>query len=150
MPLTPTRPRSIKKIVLTNFMTHKYTVVHPSSRINLVMGANGSGKSSLVCALCLGLGGSPADMRRSSDVKDFILNGATEASIEITLQGPGKNYVVTRQLTMSGSGKNASSIFKCDKSDGQGSKVIAESEYHELMLTLNIQMDNPTQFLPQE
>lgn len=40
-------------------MTYTGTVtITPGARLNLVLGPNGTGKSSLVCALCIGLGGS--------------------------------------------------------------------------------------------
>ncbi len=45
-------------------MTHQNLEMVPSANVNFLLGANGSGKSSIVCALCLGLGGNPSDMER--------------------------------------------------------------------------------------
>ena len=75
------RPGAIKKLELTNFMTHTYVELRPSSAVNFVLGANGSGKSSLVCALCLGLGGDVRDMERGKELKAYIMTGKTEATI---------------------------------------------------------------------
>eukprot|EP00195_Chlamydomonas_chlamydogama_P003753 CAMPEP_0202919294 /NCGR_PEP_ID=MMETSP1392-20130828/75486_1 /ASSEMBLY_ACC=CAM_ASM_000868 /TAXON_ID=225041 /ORGANISM="Chlamydomonas chlamydogama, Strain SAG 11-48b" /LENGTH=108 /DNA_ID=CAMNT_0049612609 /DNA_START=55 /DNA_END=378 /DNA_ORIENTATION=+ len=51
---------TIKKIRVHDFMTYSGTVtITPGPRLNLVIGPNGTGKSSLVCALCVGLGGGP-------------------------------------------------------------------------------------------
>lgn len=77
------RPGSIKKLELTNFMTHAYVELRPSSAVNFVLGANGSGKSSLVCALCLGLGGDVRDMERGKELKAYVMTGKTEATIKV-------------------------------------------------------------------
>lgn len=48
---------AIVKVVLRNFMTYGGPVeIKPGPRLNLVLGPNGTGKSSFVCAMCLGLG----------------------------------------------------------------------------------------------
>lgn len=60
---------SIKKIKLRNFMVHSFIELDCSSRINLILGANGSGKSSIVCAICLGLGGDPGNMNRDGKLE---------------------------------------------------------------------------------
>ena len=43
------------------------------------------GKSTLVCAICLGLGGSPTSLARMDSLKGFIKEGQVEASIEVEL-----------------------------------------------------------------
>jgi structural maintenance of chromosomes protein 5 len=68
---------------MVNFMTHKDVTFHASAGTNFIIGANGSGKSSLVCAICLGLGGSPSNMQRASDLKDFIRKGSNEAVVQV-------------------------------------------------------------------
>jgi hypothetical protein len=82
------RPGSIKKLELTNFMTHAFVELRPSSAVNFVLGANGSGKSSLVCALCLGLGGDVRDMERGKELKAYIMTGKTEATIKVRRPSP--------------------------------------------------------------
>lgn len=48
---------AIVKVVLKNFMTYGGPVeIKPGPRLNLVLGPNGTGKSSFVCAICIGLG----------------------------------------------------------------------------------------------
>jgi chromosome segregation ATPase len=77
-------PGSIKKIELWNFMTHVHTTMYPTSSVNLLLGANGSGKSSIVCAICLGLAGKPKNMVRGDDMASFILTGKGDAKIEVS------------------------------------------------------------------
>ncbi len=55
-------------------------VAYVRTNINIV-----SGKSSIVCAICLGLGGNPTILGRSSDLKEFIQHGKNRSEIEIQL-----------------------------------------------------------------
>lgn len=49
---------SIFRVKLHNFLTYNDAEFHPGPRLNLILGPNGTGKSSIVCALCVGLAGS--------------------------------------------------------------------------------------------
>lgn len=49
---------SIFRVKLHNFLTYSDAEFHPGPRLNLILGPNGTGKSSIVCALCVGLAGS--------------------------------------------------------------------------------------------
>lgn len=53
------RDGSIKRVELHNFMTYDDCVFEPGPGLNLVLGPNGTGKSSIVSALCVGLAGNP-------------------------------------------------------------------------------------------
>jgi hypothetical protein len=123
-------------------MIHSSLTLEPSSRINLIVGANGSGKSSVVCAICLGLGGEPRDMLRESEVSKFVRLGCKTAEIEIIVAGekPDSDVVISRRLFAD---KNSSEWTL------NGSKSKAE-DVRTLMAGLHIQMNNPCQFLPQE
>lgn len=54
------RKGSISSIRLRNFLTYYDVQINPGPDLNLVMGPNGTGKSSILCAICLGLGGKPS------------------------------------------------------------------------------------------
>ena len=47
---------SICKIELSNFMTHEKFEWEPCARVNLITGVNGSGKSTILQAIVIGLG----------------------------------------------------------------------------------------------
>lgn len=49
---------AIFRVKLHNFLTYTDAEFHPGPRLNLILGPNGTGKSSIVCALCVGLAGS--------------------------------------------------------------------------------------------
>ena len=48
--------------------TYELSVVYPGSNLNMIVGANGTGKSSIVCAICLGLAGKTAILGRGDKV----------------------------------------------------------------------------------
>lgn len=52
----PHPPGSIVKVKLTNFVTYTEAQFMPGPKLNMIIGPNGTGKSTLVCAICLGLG----------------------------------------------------------------------------------------------
>ena len=47
--------------------------IRPSPGLNVVLGPNGTGKSSIVCAICLGLAGSSSLLGRAREVRLFRL-----------------------------------------------------------------------------
>ena len=50
------QPGSIVRVKLENFVTYTSVEFFPGPSLNMVIGPNGTGKSTLVCAICLGLG----------------------------------------------------------------------------------------------
>ena len=50
------RPGAIVRVKLTDFVTYTSAEFFPGPNLNMVIGPNGTGKSTLVCAICLGLG----------------------------------------------------------------------------------------------
>ena len=53
------QPGSIVRVKLANFVTYTAVEFFPGPSLNMVIGPNGTGKSTLVCAVCLGLGWGP-------------------------------------------------------------------------------------------
>ena len=52
-------PGSIMRIKLHHFLTYTDVEFRPGPHLNLVIGTNGTGKSSIVCGIALGLGFPP-------------------------------------------------------------------------------------------
>jgi len=50
---------AIVRVKMLNFVTYTNVEFRPGPSLNMVIGPNGTGKSTLVCAVCLGLGWSP-------------------------------------------------------------------------------------------
>ena len=52
-------PGSILRIKLQNFVTYDSVEFRPGPYLNMILGPNGTGKSSIACAIALGLNWSP-------------------------------------------------------------------------------------------
>ncbi|CAG9462259.1 unnamed protein product [Pedinophyceae sp. YPF-701] len=132
---------SIIKVELRDFMTFRGPVTFRCNpRLNLIVGPNGTGKSSLVCAICVGLGGSPKLLNRADNVSEFIRRGAKTAIVRITLQGDrGRTVEVERELLSGNSSK-----WRIDRKNATMKAV------HDLCADHGIQLDNLCQFLPQD
>lgn len=53
-------PGSIVRIQLHNFLTYDWVEFRPGPYLNMILGPNGTGKSSIACAICLGLNWPPS------------------------------------------------------------------------------------------
>ncbi|KAI3445060.1 hypothetical protein Pfo_001725 [Paulownia fortunei] len=134
-------PGNITKIELCNFMTFNKLTCKPGSRLNLVIGPNGSGKSSLVCAIALGLGGEPQLLGRATSIGAYVKRGEESGYIKICLRGESKEEPIT--ITRKIDTRNKSEwLFN--------GKVVGKREINEVIQRFNIQVNNLTQFLPQD
>jgi structural maintenance of chromosomes protein 5 len=146
-------PGSIVRIQLHNFVTYDYVQFRPGPYLNMIFGPNGTGKSSIACAIALGLNFPPSVcitfhsdldfttyvvhfqiLGRASELNSFVKIGTDKGYIEIELKGPkGKgNLVVRRNL----SSTSNSSTFSLNGSVATGQEI------KQKMLELNIQVGN--------
>ncbi|KAM7208898.1 SMC5-like protein [Naviculisporaceae sp. PSN 640] len=137
------QPGAIVRVKLQNFVTYEKAEFFLGPNLNMVIGPNGTGKSSLVCAICLGLGYPSHVLGRASGYGEYVKHGKDEADIEVELQrksGEARNYVVgltirrednSRKFTLNG-------------------QRATHKDIQQLMKTLRIQIDNLCQFLPQD
>mmetsp|Transcript_11875 Transcript_11875/g.14741 ORF Transcript_11875/g.14741 Transcript_11875/m.14741 type:complete len:1161 (+) Transcript_11875:53-3535(+) len=86
---------SILRVKLKNFLTYAAVEFRPGPRLNVVIGPNGTGKSTILCAICLGLGGQPPLLGRADDARTFIKNDEEIAEIEIELSPPSNTSTNT-------------------------------------------------------
>ncbi|EMC94314.1 hypothetical protein BAUCODRAFT_123954 [Baudoinia panamericana UAMH 10762] len=138
------QPGSIVRVTLTNFVTYTKAEFNPGPNLNMIIGPNGTGKSTLVCAICLGLGWSPNHLGRAKDSGEFVKHGADTAVIEIELAANPKkhaeNPVVTTKITRAGN----KTEFMLNR------RKATKKEVEKLMRSFSIQVDNLCQFLPQD
>jgi len=134
---------SIRRVKLSNFLTYSDVEFSPGPRLNMVVGPNGTGKSTILCAICLGLGGEPRLLGRASDVETFVMHGETVGEIEIeVVNEDGPNPVIRRIIRTEGSPK---SQFFWDGNSTTG-KMVRQS----CLKKYNISVDNLCTFLPQD
>ena len=67
-------------------MTYSSVSLTPGPDLNVLIGPNGTGKSSFVCAIALGLNGKTELLGRAKELSEFVKRGETKAVIEITLK----------------------------------------------------------------
>lgn len=53
-------PGSIIRVQLHNFLTYDHVEFRPGPHLNMIIGPNGTGKSSIACAIALGLNWPPS------------------------------------------------------------------------------------------
>nr|KIR89262.1 hypothetical protein I308_00267 [Cryptococcus tetragattii IND107] len=145
----------IKSISLIDFMCHRHLTVDFGPRMNFVVGHNGSGKSAVLTAIAVALGGKANLTGRGTGLKDLIRTGADRAVITITLANSGDSayrpevynpsIVIERTIHSNGS---SGYKFKASK-DG---KTIANkrSELTSISDYFNINIDSPLTILTQD
>ncbi|KAI0385176.1 P-loop containing nucleoside triphosphate hydrolase protein [Hypomontagnella monticulosa] len=134
---------AIVRVLVENFVTYEHAEFHPGPNLNMVIGPNGTGKSSLVCAICLGLGYHPKHLGRASNVGEFVKHGKEFARVEIELQGRPRdrsNHIIRMQIRKE---DNKTKWWL----NGKDSTLQAVKS---LVNSLRIQIDNLCQFLPQD
>ena len=146
-------PGSIVRIKLENFVTYDAVEFRPGPYLNMVLGPNGTGKSTIACAICIGLGWPPSVsliqrcvsciimlryiaqiLGRSSEINAYVKHGADKGFVEIELKGKkGKpNLIIRRNI----SSKNRNSQFTLN------GRPITLTEIKKHMAKLNVQVEN--------
>ncbi|KAI9106206.1 P-loop containing nucleoside triphosphate hydrolase protein, partial [Phlyctochytrium arcticum] len=80
---------SIAQVEMVNFMCHTYLSVNLGPNINFIVGHNGSGKSAILTALAVCLGGRATFTNRASSIKQFLKEGTPGARVKITIRNEG-------------------------------------------------------------
>ncbi|KOS19946.1 Structural maintenance of chromosomes protein 5 [Escovopsis weberi] len=141
--MTNFQPGAIVRVSVENFVTYEQADFYPGPHLNMIIGPNGVGKSTLVCAICLGLGYTPKLLGRASTIKEFIRLNKNRATIEIELQkrpGDQSNYVVKV-------------LIRSDQSALKwwlNGEETTQKKILEVGQKLKLQVDNLCQFLPQD
>ncbi|KAF7661396.1 hypothetical protein LDENG_00263060 [Lucifuga dentata] len=145
----------VESITLKNFMCH--SLLGPfafGSNVNFVVGNNGSGKSAILTALIVALGGNAQATNRGSSLKGFVKEGESSADVSITLHNKGRDaykpevygsaIIVDLRITREGL-----RTYKLRSKSGH----LVSTKKEELMYILdnfNIQVNNPMSVLTQE
>lgn len=151
------RPGGIERIRLVNFMCHAELIWNITKPINFVIGSNGSGKSSILQAIVLGLGGNAADTKRYTKVSEYIRKGCNKTVIEISLSNRGedayKPEVYGNRITFQRTihiAKNRSEYLLKDEWDKRVDIPKQAHEQREILHHFHIGVNNPLVVLQQE
>ncbi|KAI1370283.1 P-loop containing nucleoside triphosphate hydrolase protein [Hypoxylon crocopeplum] len=144
----------IESITCYNFMCHERLVVELGPLLNFIVGENGSGKSAILTAITLCLGGKASATNRGGSLRSFVKEGQDHASlvVQIKNQGPdaykpdlyGESITVERNFSKSGS-----SGFKLKSSGG---RIIStkKGDVDDIVEYYCLQVDNPLNVLSQD
>ena len=144
----------LEQVHVENFMNHENFEFNLGPLINFVCGKNGSGKSAILTALTLCLGGKASSTNRGASLKSFIKEGKETAVITVRLKNQGdgaympdefgETIQVVRQFSRSGT-----SGFKVKSKTG---RIIStkKADLEEICDHFALQMDNPMNVLSQD
>lgn len=131
----------ITNIRMKNFLSFADHELRPGPKLNLILGVNGAGKSTVNNAICIGLGFDSKLLDRFDGVGEFVKRGQKTGFVEIRLSQPGGNDVVIKAV-LEKEQKNAKFTI-----DGKATK---RKEVLSFVRSLGINLDNLCHFLPQE
>ncbi|KAI9239774.1 MAG: hypothetical protein BYD32DRAFT_410198 [Podila humilis] len=132
---------AIMKVSMKSFVTYEFCSFTPGPNLNMIIGPNGTGKSTIVCALALGLGWNTNLLGRAKEISEFVKHGADKGWIEIILSNKnGPNVVIKRHINRN----NNTSVWKINGENKTQKEVLKKVQ------SFNIQIDNLCQFLPQD
>lgn len=134
---------SIVRVKVENFVIYEKAEFLPGPNLNMVIGPNGTGKSSLVCAICLGLGYPASVLGRATSFGEFVKHGKEYATVEVELQKRPEdraNYIVKLVIKREDNTRKFSL-------NGRDATI---KQIHHVTRQLRIQIDNLCQFLPQD
>ncbi|TFY75234.1 hypothetical protein EWM64_g8778 [Hericium alpestre] len=147
----------IEMIEMHQFMCHKYLVFKLGPQINFIIGHNGSGKSAVLSAITVALGGKATATGRGNGLKSFIREGqrhvpVAQVTVQLKNQGDeaykhdvyGDSIIVTRTFT-----KEGGSSYKIKSKEGKTISTKKE-ELSAICDHMNIQVDNPMNVLTQD
>ncbi|KAI0399107.1 P-loop containing nucleoside triphosphate hydrolase protein [Xylaria palmicola] len=144
----------IESITCINFMCHVKLHVELGPLLNFIVGENGSGKSAVLTAITLCLGGKASATNRGGSLKSFVKEGTEHASLVVRLKNQGEDsykadlygdsIICERYFTKSGS-----SGFKVKSATG---RIIStkKAEVDDIVEWYCLQVDNPLNVLSQD
>ena len=84
----------IKSIELKNFLVHEYSLINFVDGINIITGQNGSGKSSIIEAICFCLFGKPIYHNKK---EDLIRYGQRDFLVKMIMNNNQRDFIIERR-----------------------------------------------------
>lgn len=144
----------IEEVFCRNFMCHTKLRIRLGPLINFIIGHNGSGKSAVLTALTMCLGGKATATNRGANLKSLIKEGQESATLAVKIKNRGDNaykpelygdsIIVERHFSRSGT-----SGFKIKNADD---RIITtkKSDLDDILDFFAFQLDNPINVLTQD
>ncbi|KAK4228164.1 hypothetical protein QBC38DRAFT_389391 [Podospora fimiseda] len=145
----------LESITCINFMCHTRLHVELGPLLNFIVGENGSGKSAILTAITLCLGGKASSTNRGGSLKSFIKEGCEKSVIAVKIKNQGQDayrpetygssIIVERYFSRSGT-----SGFKIKSSHDGNAVSSKKQEVDEIVEYFALQVDNPLNVLSQD
>ncbi|NWF95503.1 MAG: chromosome segregation protein SMC [Candidatus Thorarchaeota archaeon] len=129
---------TIASVRLKNFLSFYEGLVVLDPGLNVILGPNGSGKTSVFHAVKFALGSNQRE-NRYAKWSDFIRHGASMAEVEVTLMVDGKATRFLRKIDRDG----------IPRAYMDGRRIKA-AEHRVIVQALGLDVDNTLVFMPQE
>lgn len=144
----------LESIQCLNFMCHENLRVELGPLLNFIVGENGSGKSAVLTAITLCLGGKASSTNRGGSLKSFIKEGKEKSILIVKIKNMGRDsyqreiygdsIIVERHFSRGGS-----SGFYI-KSDTGRTISTKKRDVDEIVEYYCLQVDNPLNVLSQD
>jgi len=128
----------IESVRLRNFLSFYEGVVSFDPGLTVIIGPNGSGKTSIFHAMKFALGSNQREARYPK-WSDFIRHGASTAEVELTVTNDGSSHRFLRKIDRDG----------IPRAFVDGKRVKA-AELRSLVASIGLDIDNTLVFMPQE
>lgn len=109
----------IEKVKLTDFLSHKDSDIQFKGTVNVIVGHNGAGKSSIIDGIMFAL--FRETLRNARKQEDLIKKGASSGFVVLEISDSGKKYTIRRNLS------NRSSEDTLTEISGNNRRTIARS-----------------------
>lgn len=144
----------IEEIRCINFMCHVNLVITLGPLINFIIGHNGSGKSAVLTALQICLGGKATATNRAQNLKSLIKEGESHSSVQVRIKNQGalafKPHEYGRSISVERHfSTNGSSGFKLKDENGR-IVTTKKAELEDILDAFSMQIDNPMNVLTQD
>ncbi|KAK2003083.1 RecF/RecN/SMC N terminal domain-containing protein [Colletotrichum falcatum] len=144
----------IESVECINFMCHERLYVELGPLINFIVGENGSGKSAVLTALTLCLGGKASSTNRGGSLKSFIKEGQSNSVIIVKIKNQGIDAyqhdlygdAITVERSFSRAGASG---FKLKSVTGKTVST-KKADVDEISEYWALQVDNPLNVLSQD
>ncbi len=140
----------IVRVELVDFMNHARLDLPLSPRVNVITGRNGAGKSSVLQAIVLALGGDARQTKRATGVASFVRRGCNKAEVRVTLSNAGRDpfrpevygSAIVMERVIYKAGSYSVHAVKCERS-----KIRAQKGTSENLMIQSIYVSHSLSFL---
>lgn len=144
----------IEEVFCRNFMCHSKLRIRLGPLINFIIGHNGSGKSAVLTALTMCLGGKATASNRGANLKSLIKTGQESAMLAVTIKNQGEGaykpelygHSITVERHFS---RSSGSGFKLKNAQ---QKIVStkRADLDDILDYFAFQLDNPINVLSQD